>query len=182
MYLEDIKTERRGVVGSCSISYCYNTDTSQYNSKLREFKKVIYSQEPVGWLGQLCFIMWVCSCVPASWVSHSWGSNWAKACHYYGTGEYKASRNIHVHAHFKALLTSYHLTSTGPSNQHSREQNKRARKCTFPLARRPGKLLGKGCRYGEVWRIGTNNAICDRLQHVIVMGYKTGMVVRIYYG
>lgn len=75
MYLEDIKTERRGVVGSCSISYCYNTDTSQYNSKLREFKKVIYSQEPVGWLGQLCFIMWVCSCVPASWVSHSWGSN-----------------------------------------------------------------------------------------------------------
>lgn len=42
------------------------------------------------------------------------------------------------------------------------------------------KLPSKEGRSRDAWRAGTDNAICGRLTHMAVMGYKIRMMMNIY--
>ena len=67
---------------------------------------------------------------------------------------------------FKPLLISYLLTFNVQSN--SRDWDKKARECCLSLAGAT-KLPGQECGPREMWRIGTDDAIYDICDHLVVM-------------
>ena len=106
----------------------------------------------------------VCWC-----VSHlPCNSRWAAACAFFFFFLFgKEVQNKHKDPCTWILsLCLYLLTFSVQSN--SRDWVKKARGYSLPLAGAT-KLPGQECRSREMWRIGTNDAIYDIFDHMVVM-------------